>query len=65
MPNHSNKTIHAASTSNTQDINTHSVFFPKINAHSGDCALSNLTVLGPGGGEGEKAGEGESRTKFE
>ena len=25
-------------------VNTHSVFFPKINTHSGDCALSNSTV---------------------
>ena len=44
-------------------VNTHSVFFPKINTHSGDCALSNSTVLGPG--EVEKAGEGERRAKFE
>ena len=48
-------------------VNTISVFFPKINTHSGDCALSNSTVLGPGEMEGEEAeaGEGERRTKFE
>ena len=42
-------------------VNTHSVFFPKINTHSGDCAQSNSTKLGPGEVEGRGRGRGEDK----